>query len=61
MTESFIEFLPPTKIRKMEREQKADKYSNRKDTQTESKQRKKDISKLDRGLAAELETSKVFA
>ncbi|TIB18422.1 hypothetical protein E3P92_00635 [Wallemia ichthyophaga] len=52
------EFLPPTKIRKMEREEKAEKYSNRKDTQEESKQRKKDISKRDRGLAGELETAK---
>ncbi|TIB68003.1 hypothetical protein E3Q18_02098 [Wallemia mellicola] len=46
------EFLPPTKLRKMEREKKAEKYSNRKDTQSESKQRKKDISNLDKGLAA---------
>lgn len=45
----------------MEREEKAEKYSNRKDTQEESKQRKKDISKRDRGLAGELETAKVFA
>ncbi|EIM22419.1 Brix-domain-containing protein [Wallemia mellicola CBS 633.66] len=55
------EFLPPTKLRKMEREKKAEKYSNRKDTQSESKQRKKDISNLDKGLAGELERSKVFA
>lgn len=45
----------------MEREKKAEKYSNRKDTQSESKQRKKDISNLDKGLAGELERSKVFA
>ena len=45
----------------MEREKKADKYATRKDTQEESKQRKKDLTRRDRGLAGELETAKVFA